>query len=125
MARQKPDEVEEELQKDEDRFYGDQTVSGTSTHPDSDDDVEEMMSDVVGEDFDENEEVGLAEEIQEDEEDLRGKPIENYQAEGSTPDAEDLIVDSGLEKAEKANATFNDPMEDLDDDDFDEDDEEE
>jgi len=118
MARQKPQDVADELQKDEGRFYGDQEVGGTNTDPEKDDDVADMMTDVVGDDFDEDEEVDIAQEIEEDEEDLREKPIENYQAEGSTPDAEDSITDSGLEKAEKANATFNDPMDDLDDDDL-------
>ncbi len=74
MARQKPSEVIKELQKDEGRFYGDEEIGGTNTDPEKDDDVANMMTDVVGEDFDENGEVDIADEIEEDEEDLREKP---------------------------------------------------
>ncbi len=50
MTHQDPKKISEELQKDEDRFYGGQTVSGHAPNTTSDDDVEKMMEDVTGND---------------------------------------------------------------------------
>lgn len=76
MAKQNPDDIRRELEEQDDEFYGDETVSGSNPDPDSDDSVSEMMTDTVGDDFDETEDLDIAEEVKEDEEDLREKLID-------------------------------------------------
>jgi len=70
MVRVKPQDVEEEVQKQEDEFYGDETASGSNPRPTSDDDVTSVYDDAVGyeEQEEEPEEVGIAGQVEEDEE---------------------------------------------------------
>ena len=46
----KRDDVKKELKKLEDENYGESTVSGSAPDPESDDSVEDMLEEVMGED---------------------------------------------------------------------------
>jgi len=77
MAKPTPKQLEEELKK-QDKLYGDgeDRLGGSATDPEEDDDMEEAMEDVTGDDFDEEEPkpLNVAEEVDEDEEAIREKP---------------------------------------------------
>ena len=90
----KRDEIKKELEEQEEEFYGDETVSGSSPSPESDDSIEKMMGDAMGEDAaddvsDPKEDgFNIADEIEEDEEEAMESPIEDYQdAEGLEAEA--------------------------------------
>lgn len=107
MARQSPDDVQKEIEELEDENYGDETISGTNPRPDADDDVEDFMEDVVGEDFDEEDDLDIADEIEDDEENIRDEEINDYQPD----DDDDVEPESELEKIEKKeDLVTDDPM---------------
>lgn len=98
MARQKPQDVAEELQKLDDQVYGESTVSGSAPALESDDDVLKNLEDVIGEEPDQNPwGFNIGDASNEDAQAIaHGKP------EGDTPDdleeAEDDEVDDLLEE---------------------------
>ena len=72
------DDVKKQLKKQDDEFYGDQTVSGSAPDPESDDSVEDIIEEVMGEDASakimdpDDDGFSLADEITEDEKSLFG-----------------------------------------------------
>lgn len=109
MARQRPDDVQKEIEELEDENYGDETVSGTNPRPDADDDVEDFMEDVVGEDFDEDKPFNMGDEVNEDEIEIRDDEINDYTPEPDTDDDEE--PEDYLTKIEKKeDLTTDDPM---------------
>jgi len=116
MARQRPEDVIKEVNQQEDDNYGDETISGTNPRPDSDDDLEKVMDDVVGSDFDEEKPLDIADEIEDDEEEIQKGEINDYQSE---EDPENEEPEGELERIEKKeDVSTDDPMDDLSDDDF-------
>ena len=73
MARQKPKDIEKELKKQDDEVYGEETVSGSSPRPASDDDTTDNLKDVIGNEPKNDKPFTIAEEIEADELDRRGK----------------------------------------------------
>ncbi len=73
MVKQDIDEVKKEIRENEDRFYGEETVSGSSPRPDSDDDVAEMIKEVIGNSPEEGKPFSIAEEVKKDEKARREK----------------------------------------------------
>ncbi len=71
MAGEDVDEVKKELKENEDRFYGEETVSGSSPRPESDDDVKEMVKEVIGNPPEEGKPFSIAEEVNKDEKAIR------------------------------------------------------
>ena len=123
MARLRPEDIEKEKLEQDMENYGDESYAGQQASLDSDDDVDEMMKKAVGEDFEEEDELNLAKEIEEDEEDASQKPIDNYLPD---PDDEEDVesVDPLLEIERKEGIQTDDPMTQVSDDDFGDDDEE-
>lgn len=66
MARQKPEEIKKELQKQEDEVYGDETWGGSNPRPSSDDDVEEELKEVTGDEPIEGEPYSISDAVNED-----------------------------------------------------------
>lgn len=81
----KRDDIKEELKRQEEEFYGDETVSGSSPDPESDDSVETMVEDAMGEDASANVSdpkasgFNIADEIEGDEEEVLESPTVDYQ----------------------------------------------
>ncbi len=73
MTKQDIDDIKKELREDEDRFYGEETVSGSSPRPESDDDVKEMVKEVIGNPPEEGKPFSIAEEVKKDEKARRGE----------------------------------------------------
>jgi len=77
MAKPTPKQLEEELKKQDD-LYGDgeDRLGGSATDPEEDDDMEEAMEDVTGDEFDDEkpEPVNIAKEVEDDEEEIRELP---------------------------------------------------
>lgn len=124
MARIRPEEIEKEKLEQDMENYGDESYSGhapTQSVISNVHDVDEMMEDVVGEDFDEDAPLNIADEIDDDEEDLQDKPINNYQPEEEEED--DEVEDSLLEVVREENVSEEDPMDSVSDDDFETDEE--
>ena len=123
MARQNPNDIKKELEQLEDENYGDETISGTNPRPDADDDIDANMIDAVGSDFDEDKPLNLADEIEDDEDEIQGGEINNYE-----DDEEDEITtepkDELLKIEKKEGLESEDPMDQVSDDDFSDEDEE-
>lgn len=64
------DDIKEELRKEEDEVYGDETISGSSPRPDTDDDVDKPMTDLTGKKVERSD--TIAEDINEEEEERHG-----------------------------------------------------
>lgn len=77
MVKQKAKDVKKEVEEQEKRNYGDETISGSSPDPSSDDDVDEVVEEITGEEPGMFEPVGIAEEIDKDEKALHTKPEED------------------------------------------------
>lgn len=73
MAREDIEDVKNELKENEKRFYGEETVSGSSPSPESDDDVKEMVREVIGNTPKEGKPFSIAEEIEKDEKAIKEK----------------------------------------------------
>jgi hypothetical protein len=77
MVKQKAEDVKKEIEQQEKEVYGDTTISGSAPDPSSDDDVEEVVEDAMGEEtseeIEDNKVVTLAEEVEETEENRRSK----------------------------------------------------
>lgn len=92
MAKPRPDEVDEELQKQDDEVYGtDYTDGGEKFH-----DTEDMVKEVTGDDPDEEQDgFSIAEEVEKDEEAVEdGADTPGYPLDDEEPE-------SDLEKIEK------------------------
>jgi hypothetical protein len=90
----KQDDIQKQLKKQEEEVYGDSYTEGDH---EVFDDTEEMVEDVTGDEPDEDKPYSLADEVEHDEEDLKVKPINDYQQEpddNSQPETE-------IEKLEK------------------------
>lgn len=78
MVKQKAKDVKKEVEEVQDEIYGEETISGSSPSPESDDDVGEIMEKTMGadaaEDLEENKPHTLAEEVERDEKKRRTKP---------------------------------------------------
>ena len=90
MVREDPQKVNKQLKKDEDQYYGDATISGSSPDPESDDNADDAMEDVTGEPQG-DEPLNIAKHIEEDEEAEAMKPVDDY----ITPDDDDDSDSSG------------------------------
>lgn len=110
MARQRPDDVQKEIEELEDENYGDETVSGTNPRPDADDDVEDFVKDTVGSDFDDEDDLDIAEEVKEDEEDIRSDEINDYMPEEDDEKDEEEPEDYLQKIEKKEDLTTDDPM---------------
>ncbi len=76
MARMKVKDIQKEVNREEDEFYGEETISGSSPKPSSDDDAESALAGAIGPDahdvvknhkpFDIDEEVDKDEEVSDD-----------------------------------------------------------
>ena len=75
MVREDPRKIAEQVQKQDDEFYGEETAVGSSPRPDSDDDTEEVLEDFIGKKP--TKELNIAEEIDEEEDDLHSLPIDD------------------------------------------------
>ena len=73
MTKQDIEDVKKEIKENEDRFYGEETISGSSPRPDSDDNVAEALEDVIGNPPKRGKAFSLAEEVEKDEEERRGE----------------------------------------------------
>ena len=67
MTKQDIDDIKKEIMENEDRFYGEETVSGSSPRPESDDNVKEMVKEVIGNPPEEGKPFSIAEEVNKDE----------------------------------------------------------
>ena len=63
----KRDDIKKELKRQEDEVYGENTISGSSPDPDSDDDVMTNLEDAVGAGINPGDEFHLADEVMNDE----------------------------------------------------------
>ena len=77
MVRQKADDVKDEVNKQKDEFYGEGTISGSAPDVDSDDEVEESLKEVYGDDVSEvikkKKDFSVADEVKSDELKRRGR----------------------------------------------------
>lgn len=116
MTRPKPEEIEEQLKKQELDTDGSEGVGGSASvaGDGSTADVDEMMEQVIGnEPKDDDNGFNIASEVNKDEKDIFEKPIDDY---------EDEEEEGELEKAEKKenvteDAASDDPYETLGEDD--------
>ena len=123
MTRQKPDDVLKEVNKQEDDNYGDESISGSNPVTGEGQDVDDMMKDVVGDDFDEDKPLDIADEVNDDEEAIREDEIDDYKEE---PEIVNPVPEDELEKVErKEGLATEDPMDKVSDEDFTSEDEEE
>ena len=104
------DDIKKELEEEEDEFYGEETSIGHMTKGPVD--IDKQRKDIVGDDFDPEAPLNLAEEIEEDEEARHEMPAagnvsgqndtnaddSNSDDSDKTSAEEDVPVDSELEK---------------------------
>ncbi len=110
----KRDDIKKQLEEDQDRFYGDQTVSGHSPDTESDDSIEEMVGDVMGEDAarkveSKKEGFNIADEIEGDELAQTTKPVSSTSDDNNTSTGDDYDDDNN--KIIVPGETSNDPRE--------------
>lgn len=74
MPKPKPEEIDEKVKKQNDEFYGEETVGGSNQGLETDDDTEEAVEKVIGNKPGGNEEFEIAEEVDKDEKDIAGIP---------------------------------------------------
>lgn len=67
-AKPKPEEIEELVQKTNEEVYGEESISGSMSKPDSDDNAEKPLEEYIGNEP--SEELNVAQEIEKDEEGL-------------------------------------------------------
>jgi hypothetical protein len=72
MTKQDIKKVKEEIKKEEKEFYGDETISGSSPSPESDDDTKEAFKDIIG--HEPKSDTSLEEEVEAAEDSRRGEP---------------------------------------------------
>jgi hypothetical protein len=72
MTKQPIKKVKEEIEKEEKEFYGDETISGSSPSPESDDDTQKAFEDIIG--HEPESDTGLEKEVKAAEDSRRGKP---------------------------------------------------
>lgn len=74
MVKPKWSYLKKLIKKQDDDTYGENTISGSSPDPESDDDVSENLEKVVGTKLKRGDEFNLADEVEKDEKDRRTKP---------------------------------------------------
>lgn len=74
MVKPKRSDLKKLIKKQDDDTYGENTMSGSSPDPESDDDVSETLEKTVGTKLKRGDEFSLVEEIAKDEKDRRTKP---------------------------------------------------
>jgi len=94
MARLTPDELQKQLDQQADIYGdGDDTISGSAPDPDkiASKSTEDHLVDVIGNEPDPEEDgFNLGDEVNEDEEDIQEKEINNYDEDAEPGDLEDL-----------------------------------
>ena len=126
MVRPKPEEIQKELDDLQKDVYGENTVSGTAPDPESDDDVEQNLTDVTGEssgDIEDEQSHNIGRTVNKAEIDIREKEIDDYEED----DEENRDSDMDIERKENVSEDpQNDPYNNYgEDDDLDTDDSEE
>ncbi len=109
MAKIKPQDVQDEINKQEPFNSGSDTISSHSPSPDSDDDTSQALEDVLGNPPKHSGNIG--DEINNDEQKIAKKPINDYQPEepepvatqneldaAEVPDPFDLLTDADFKK---------------------------
>lgn len=81
MAKQKLKDIKDELEKEDDEFYGDEARGGHMEGLETDDDTIEAVNEDLGTDLKPGEEFNLGDEIEKAEEDQHHKPDPNYDEE--------------------------------------------
>ncbi|MCH7641381.1 hypothetical protein IID22_04245 [Patescibacteria group bacterium] len=74
MVKPKASELKKQIKKQDEEVYGEETMSGSSPDPASDDDVAETLEKTVGTDLKSGDEFNLGEEVERDERARRTKP---------------------------------------------------
>jgi len=74
MSKAKIYDINKQVKQQDQDNYGEETVSGSSPDPGSDDDVAETLKQTVGVDLKRGEEFNLAEKVKKDERARRTKP---------------------------------------------------
>ena len=121
MTLQDPKKIQEELDQEDNEFYGDETASGTNPAPGSDTDTSETLKDVIGESPKHNENIG--EEINKDEKDLIeeegfDEPKDKIKLEPVESDSEEEDLTAAAGASENLVESTDDPYENLTDADF-------
>jgi hypothetical protein len=80
------DDIKKELQREEDEVYGDETISGSSPRPSSDDDVEQGMENVTGQEPARDE--TIADAVNEEEEERHGLEPQKKEGKKEAPHLE-------------------------------------
>jgi hypothetical protein len=95
MVRPHPDDIKKELEEQEDAYYGDETVSGSNPNPAkvTQNDTEDNIEDVTGNEPKAGVPFSLADEVDDDEMARRGRKNKDYYEEDE-PESE-------MEKIEK------------------------
>jgi len=75
MVREDPTKIAKQVAQQDDDFYGDETAAGTNPDPESDDDVDEMMEEEIGNVPESSDPLDIATEVDHDEEDIRHNPL--------------------------------------------------
>jgi hypothetical protein len=126
MVRQHPDDIQKEVDEQEDEFYGEGTVSGSAPDPEKvlRDDTAGMVENVVGNDPDDEGEDGfnLGTEVNDDEQAIEDKPIDDYMSDDGDDSATDDSDDND-DSSSDDDAT-DDDLEDLEEDEIFEEEEE-
>lgn len=68
----KRDDIKEELEKEEDEVYGDETAVGSAPDPEKVGDTEELVKEVTGNEPEEGKPYSIAEEVEKDEKEEEG-----------------------------------------------------
>ena len=110
MAKAKPQDISDQLQKDENKYYGEQTISGADPSPEADDDLSENYRQAFGNKPTKSE--NIASEIQKDEKGVLEKPIDDYKADPQPEHRE------RLDEKVDSDSVVPDPFDSLTDKDF-------
>lgn len=74
MAKTKLNDIKKQVKQQDEDNYGEETMSGSSPDPESDDNVAETLEKTVGTDLKSGDEFNLEQEVKKDERDRRTKP---------------------------------------------------
>ena len=74
MVKPKASDLKKQIKKQDEEVYGEETMSGSSPDPESDDDVAETLEKTVGTDLKRGDEFNLEKEVERDEKARRTKP---------------------------------------------------
>ena len=68
------DDIKKQIKKQDNENYGEETISGSSHDPESDDDTAKALEEAVGTDIKQGQEFSLKDEVEKDERARRTKP---------------------------------------------------